>query len=95
MDLYEEGEWTFSAMQEMMKDLTIDEDRDGIIDIYGLVMHPIYSFSICGEDFVTYDAETGLYANNLRSPALAEFFDFLYNTSTAGDDDYLILKHPF
>ena len=90
MDLYEEGEWTFSAMQEMMKDLTIDEDRDGIIDIYGLVLHPIYSFSICGEDFVTYDPETGLYANNLRSPALAEYFDFLYNTSTAGDDTRLM-----
>lgn len=90
MDLYENGEWTFSAMQEMMKDLTIDEDRDGIIDIYGLVLHPIYSFSISGEDFVTYDAETGLYANNLRSPALAEYFDFLYNTSTAGDDTRLM-----
>ncbi|MBQ7851026.1 MAG: extracellular solute-binding protein [Clostridia bacterium] len=90
MDLYEEGEWTFSAMREMMKDLTIDEDRDGIIDIYGLVLHPIYSFSICGEDFVTYDPETGLYANNLRSPALAEYFDFLYNTSTAGDDTRLM-----
>lgn len=90
MDLYENGEWTFSAMREMMKDLTIDEDRDGIIDIYGLVLHPIYSFSISGEDFVNYDAQTGLYSNNMRSPALAEYFDFLYNTGTAGDDTRLM-----
>ncbi len=90
MDLYEAGEWTFSTMRELMKDLTLDEDRDGVIDIYGLVLHPIYSFSICGEDFVNYDAETGLYSNNLRSPALAEYFDFLYNTSSAGDDTRLM-----
>ncbi len=40
MDLYEAGEWTFSTMRERMKDLTLDEDRDGVIDIDGLVLHP-------------------------------------------------------
>lgn len=90
LDLYENGEWTFSAMREMMKDLVIDDDRDGIIDTYALVLHPTYSFSISGEDFVNYDPETGLYSNNLRSPALAQYFEFLYNTGTAGDNTRLM-----
>ncbi len=90
LDLYENGEWTFSAMREMMKDLVIDDDRDGIIDTYALVLQSGYSFSISGEDFVTYDPETGLYGNNLRSPALAEYYNFLYETGSAGDDTRLM-----
>ena len=89
-ELYQQGDWTFSTMRELMKDLTIDEDRDGIIDTYALVLHPIYSYLISGEDFVSYDAETGLYSNNLRSPKLAEYFEFLYNTGTAGDNTRLM-----
>lgn len=85
-EMYQNGEWTFSAMRELMKDLVIDEDRDGIVDTYALVLNTIYSYLISGEDFVNYDAETGLYSNNLRSPALAEYFDFIYSTGTAGDN---------
>ncbi len=85
-ELYQQGDWTFSAMREMMKDLTIDEDRDGVIDTYALVLNTIYSYLISGEDFVAYDAETGLYSNNLRSPALAEYFEFITNTGSAGDN---------
>ncbi len=89
-ELYQQGDWNFTALRELMKDLTIDEDRDGIVDTYALVLHPGYSYLICGEDFVTYDAETGMYGNNLRSPKLAEYFEFLYNTGTAGDNTRLM-----
>ncbi|MBE5787434.1 MAG: extracellular solute-binding protein [Clostridiales bacterium] len=89
-ELYQNGEWTLDTMRELMKELTMDDDRDGIMDIYGLVLNPIYSFPMSGEDFVNYDTETGLFENNLRSPALAEYFNFIYETSTAGEDSRLM-----
>ncbi len=89
-ELYEQGEWTVSRMRELMKELRQDEDRDGVVDIYGLVLHPIYSYVCCGEDYVIWDPDTGLFKNNLRSPALADYYDFIYETSSAGDDSRLM-----
>ncbi|MBE5786981.1 MAG: extracellular solute-binding protein [Clostridiales bacterium] len=85
-ELYENGEWTYDTMRDLMKELTQDNDRDGIMDIYGLVLHVAYGYLQCGEDFTKWNAETGMYENNLRSPALAEYFDFIYETSSAGED---------
>jgi len=90
MELYEQGDWTYSTLRELMKELALDEDRDDVVDTYALVLTPMWSFSACGEDFVTYDPETGLYSNNIRSAALAEYFNFIYDTGIAGDNTRLM-----
>ncbi|MBE5786980.1 MAG: extracellular solute-binding protein [Clostridiales bacterium] len=90
LELYENGEWTYDTMREIMKELTLDEDRDGIMDVYGLVLHVVYGFLQCGEDFVSWDADTNMWVNNLRSPKLADYFNFIYETSTAGEDSRLM-----
>jgi len=90
LELYQNGEWTLDTLRELMKELTLDDDRDGIIDMYGLVLHPDNSFLSCGEDYVILDQETGLFTNNLRSPALAKYYDFIYETGTAGEDTRLM-----
>ncbi len=90
LELYRNGEWTLSKMQEMMYELTLDEDRDGIMDVYGLCMHSNMGYYITGEDFVNYDPVTGLFENNLRNPAHNAYFDFQYNTSSAVDGSRLM-----
>lgn len=90
LELYQNGDWTLDALKDLMKELTLDDDRDGIIDVYGLVLHPDNTFLSCGEDYVVLDQETGLFSNNLRAPALATYFDFLYDTGTAGNDTRLM-----
>jgi len=86
MELYENGEWTYAALRDMMKELTQDFDRDGIMDIYGLVLHVVNGYLSTGEDFVIWNEETGMFENNLRSPALAEFFNFIHETGSAGEN---------
>ena len=90
LEMYKNGEWTMSAMRDMMKELTTDDDRDGIVDVYGLVLTPIYSFNMSGEDLVIWDETQSKYVNNLRSPKIAEFFDWIYETGSAGDDSRLM-----
>ncbi|MBE5785924.1 MAG: hypothetical protein E7324_00115 [Clostridiales bacterium] len=90
LELYENGEWTLSTLGELGKELTQDFDRDGIVDIYGFAITPGCSHMITGEDYVSYDPETGLYSNNLRSPALAEYYNFYYDTGSAGDNSRIM-----
>ena len=35
VELWENGEWTFDKFIEIAEDLTLDTDRDGMVDIYG------------------------------------------------------------
>lgn len=90
LQLYKAGKWSLDKMQEVMKQLTQDTNHDGVVDIYGLVCHPIYAYHCTGTDFVTLDSKTGKYTNNLKDTHLNAFFDFLYNTSSAGDNSRLM-----
>ena len=87
-ELYEKGEWTLSKLYELTDQLAQDTDRDGITDIYALSMFPLYAFACTGADLIK-QGEDGLWYTNLDDPQLTPFFEFCYNTSTAGNGSRL------
>lgn len=89
LEKYRAGEWKLSDLRELMKQVTTDSDRDGLVDMYGITMHPADVFVCTGTDFVTRD-EDGKWVMNLRDPKLNPFFDFMYNTSSAVDNSRLM-----
>lgn len=89
LEKYRAGEWMLSDMRELMKQVTTDSDRDGLIDMYGIAMHPSDIWNCVGADFVTRDKD-GKWQMNLRDPKLNPFFDFLYNTSSVVDNSRLM-----
>jgi len=96
LEIYKKNpdDWTLSKLKEIMKDVTLDNNRDGIIDMYGLAMHPGEMYICCGEDFATLDAQSGRYANNLRSPAFNQYMNFMFDTNADGDNTRLMaLNH--
>ncbi len=82
--------WTLSKLQEIMKDVTIDADHDGVVDVYGLAVHPGEMYMCSGADFVTINPQTGKYTNNLRDPAFNKFMNFMFDTNSAGDNTRLM-----
>ena len=46
LELWENGEWTFDALVEAAEKLTLDNDRDGVIDVYGWGTHKKDMFTI-------------------------------------------------
>ncbi len=85
LELYRQGKWTWSKLEEIAKQLTMDTDRDGIVDIYGWEGHPLYFYPTANLDFVTL-ADSGTYANNMRSPVLAKAMDFISKTGMSGSN---------
>ncbi len=84
-------DWTLSKLRELMKDVTVDADRDGVPEVYGLTIHPGEMYMCSGADFVTVDPQTGKYANNLRNPVFNTFMDFIYDTGSQGDNTRLMV----
>ncbi len=89
LEKYKAGQWKLSDLRELMKQVTIDSDRDGLVDMYGIAMHPGETWNCVGTDLVKKD-ENGKWVMNLRDPGLNPYFDFLYNTSSAVDNSRLM-----
>ena len=87
LEMYKAGQWTLSDLRELAKNVTADTDRDGLVDMYGIAVHPDNAWLCGGTDFVTKD---GKWQMNLRDPGLNTFFDFMYNTSSAVDNSRLM-----
>ncbi len=84
-ELYAKGEWTWSKFLDYAKQLTL-KASDGSISRYGATVD--FDFhAITGESIVKY--ENGGYANNLRSPKLAEYFE---DVLTATFEDKILEK---
>ena len=82
-ELYKNGQWTWSKMCDIAKQLTQDTDRDGVTDIYGMQIHPLYFFNTCGKDLVTV-GDDGLYVNNLRDSVLASAMSSFMSMGSSG-----------
>lgn len=85
LDLYKKGEWTWSKLEEIAKQLTVDSDNDGIVDVYGWEGHPLYVYPTCGVDYVKVD-DKGKFVNNMRDPVIAEAMNFILRTGFSGSD---------
>ena len=86
----EEGNWTWDTFTELIPQLTVDNDADGIPEIYGLsVVNPEFLAFTTGEDFVIVDGDNVI--NNLRSENVArginKFVDIvsMHGVSYGGD----------
>ncbi len=93
LEIYQNNpeDWTLSKLKELMKEVTVDSDHDGVVDVYGLAIHPAEMYmSSGGMDFVKIDPQTGKYTNNLRDPIFNTFFNFMFDTNSAGDNTRLM-----
>ena len=84
LELYRSGKWTWSKFRELAQELTTDRDGDGRTDVYGCAITPLYFYMSCGEDFVKFE-ENGTAVNNMRSPAIANAMNFLFNLGSTQD----------
>ncbi len=87
----EEGNWNWDTFTELVPQLTVDNDADGIPEIYGLsVDNPEFLAFTTGEEFVIVDGDNVI--NNMRSENVArginKFVDIVNmdGVSYAGDN---------
>lgn len=71
--LYYDGEWTWSKLEEYAKTLTV-KDSAGTVSKYGVGFEAVMHL-VTGETYVTMNSD-GTYNNNLSSSKLADFFNF-------------------
>lgn len=89
-DLWQRGEWTWDAFSEYLINLTIDNDRDGLMDVYGMAYSSDFSycwFATTGVDAIAFDGTT--FTNLLKDERIAAAADFLYNHGPMGEDVFL------
>lgn len=85
LELYYEGEWTWSKFKELAKKLTVDSNGDGTPEIYGCNVDPLYMYTSCGADFVKFNAD-GTVSNNMKSPLISKAMNFLQDIGKSGSN---------
>ncbi len=93
-DLQASGEWTWEKFHELAKQLTVDENNDGITDIYGITcwQREIVKAAVFsnGADYVKYNEATGRYENNQKHDDVLAAINFAVTMYEEG----LILPPP-
>ena len=75
---YPSADWTWEEMLRKAKELTVDEDGDGLPDVYGLSPYDIANYVWSGGGrFVRW--EEGRWVSNLEDPATIEAVRFYVN----------------
>ncbi len=76
-DLYDRGEWTWDKFREYLLALTVDENNDGVTDVYGLgtVFTQLFSNLMMSNGTGMANGTT----EGISSPATIEVLDFMYN----------------
>ena len=70
-DLFDKGEWDWNKMLELAETLTIDSNRDGTPEQYGLANEePEHILYTTGKHFITFMPD-GTARNNIQSPEVA------------------------
>ncbi len=85
LELYYDGEWTWSKFKELAKKLTVDSNGDGTPEIYGCNVDPLYMYTSCGADFVKFN-EDGTVSNNMKSPLISKAMNFLQDIGKSGSN---------
>lgn len=77
-DLYKKNEWTWDALREMAIELTLDEDRDGTPERYGMqFVNPRSFVYSTGKTLGTIDSEKKTIVNNIEDPDIARAMNFV------------------
>ncbi len=84
LDLYRQGKWDWDAMERLAKSLTIDADKNGTPEQWGIetTMGEALLYTT-GKDFVSYN-KNGTAINNIKSPEVARAITFLADLANSG-----------
>ena len=89
-DLFDKGEWDWNKMLELAETLTIDSNRDGTPEQYGLGFdEPEHILYTTGKHFITFMPD-GTARNNIQSPEVARavaFYSKLLQSRTMTTSD--------
>lgn len=80
LTLYKKGKWNWDTFKSAAKELTLDANKDGKPERYGLFMTHWQSTRLVfttGQNIVKY--QNGKFVNNLNNTAFNRAFDFLYS----------------
>lgn len=79
-ELQAEGKWTWDAFKEYLEATTVDNDGDGVTDVYGMVNtgdFPISFFASTGEFHIEF--KDGKFINNIKSAKVQDAANFIYD----------------
>ena len=79
-EYYEKGEWTWDTMLDLAKKLTVDENKDGTPEIYGLTScnwHTARLAYTTGQNVIR--VEDGKFVSNIDNPAYARVFQYMFD----------------
>lgn len=79
-DYYEKGEWTWDTLLDLAKKLTVDENKDGTPEVYGLTScnwHTARLAFTTGQNVIDYDGKN--FISNIDNPAYARSFQFMFD----------------
>jgi len=74
--LYEKGQWDWNTMRDAAMKLTIDENQDGVYEVFGIAIDDMkFLVPATGKSFVTFN-DDGSVTNNMMSPEIARAMQF-------------------
>jgi len=88
-EVYQDGNWDIDTFLEYVEELTIDNDHDGVPEVYGVSMAPESIFRMAlstGEDLVKIN-DDGSFTNNLRSATFTRWASYARDINDIGSYD--------
>ncbi len=88
-ELYKKKQWNINKFLEYVEELTVDQDHNGVPEVYGVSMPPesLFRMSLSsGEDIVKINAD-GSFSNNLRSPTFTRWASYASRIKNIGSYD--------
>ena len=77
LELYQQGNWTFSVFKDMCKKLTTDTDQDGQINRWGLANWYAWAFLGANHTALCKITAEGKYELNFLDPAVTQTLEFV------------------
>jgi len=88
-DVYQNGDWDITTFLDYVEELTLDNDHDGVPEVYGVSMAPESIFRMAlssGEDLVKVNND-GSITNNLRSATFTRWASYARDITDIGSYD--------